>query len=297
MFRLMFWLCLPALHHRQPRTSSNGPRMPLHPPYFVEIRYVVADYNESFFYQDCQDWRRLYLTCLSQAMALSFKSPAVGGRPMTGAAPRDQREQCFLCDLPRMPWTLLKEFSELVCRGCVNYEGSDRIEIIIEEAKSLRNGIMEKSSPKSPISSRVYKNYTNSPLKPAQDKPQERSPTSNVAGLHSPADYAFPTDPMPSPAAAAAALHHPFMHRDTKPSPGLPPPNFLDFAQRGFGGISAHSTLTSTAGPINAATAAATAPLMSPAASFAYRQGESINEYVLVSLLYVCSKMSYIIIS
>lgn len=49
-----------------------------------------------------------------------------------------RRQWCYLCDLPKMPWTVVWDFSEVVCRGCVNYEGANQVEFLIANTRQLK---------------------------------------------------------------------------------------------------------------------------------------------------------------
>lgn len=47
-------------------------------------------------------------------------------------------DNCYLCDGKRMPWQLIYEFSDPVCRQCLNYEGRQKIQSVIDSAREMK---------------------------------------------------------------------------------------------------------------------------------------------------------------
>ncbi|XP_032939775.1 probable E3 ubiquitin-protein ligase IRF2BPL [Catharus ustulatus] len=59
-----------------------------------------------------------------------------------------RRQWCHLCELPKPPWAVVGDFSQAVCRGCANFEGAGRVELLLAAARHLRGHHVSPSVPK-----------------------------------------------------------------------------------------------------------------------------------------------------
>ena len=78
------------------------------------------------------------ITTTNGTVSLLNATPA-GMKSNNNSSDKVPRQQCYLCDLPRWPWAIINDYIEPVCRGCVNYEGSDRWVRSYDDVKLRRN--------------------------------------------------------------------------------------------------------------------------------------------------------------
>ncbi|CAI2354858.1 unnamed protein product [Caenorhabditis sp. 36 PRJEB53466] len=124
----------------------------------------------------------------------------VANKSNNNAAEKVPRQQCYLCDLPRWPWAIINDYIEPVCRGCVNYEGSDRIELVLEETRQQKKLQGVVSDPQNAKTSHRDATPQQQPL-PLQPIPvsSTQNGVGRISPQRTPQPPALPTSPFQMP--------------------------------------------------------------------------------------------------
>jgi len=116
-----------------------------------------------------------------------------------------RRVTCYLCECPKYQWAIIRDFGEFICRGCLNFEGPDRIHTVLETVRGKKRSysnrhltppaIPNESAKEIPI---IKTNSNNSiPVTPAHNnqtstdisKPIPHSPSATLPPLQKPSVY------------------------------------------------------------------------------------------------------------